>query len=192
MESPDRIAAGPVVLRRFTLADASGVQLLVGDWDVARQLVDIVAHPYLDGMAEAWINGHARARATGGEHTWAITRATDGALVGAIGMRPNGVHEHFGYWVGKPYWGHGFASASARAVIATLFRGTTLDAVWSTYLADNPASGRVMHKCGMIELHRESRRHRGADRPFIVRGITRTAWDAAAAAGSEDSAARTG
>jgi RimJ/RimL family protein N-acetyltransferase len=178
VESPDRIAAGPVVLRRFTLADARDVQALVGDWDVARQLVDIVAHPYLDGMAEAWIGGHAHARATGGEHTFAITRATDGVLVGAIGMRPNGVHEHFGYWVGKPHWGHGYASASAQAVIDCLFRNTMLEAVWSTYLADNPASGRVMEKCGMIELHRETRRHRGAERPFIVRGITREAWRA--------------
>ncbi len=166
------------MLRRFTLADARDVQALVGDWDVARQLVDIVAHPYLDGMAEAWINGHAQARTTGGEHTFAITRATDGALVGAIGMRPNGVHEHFGYWVGKPYWGRGYASAAAQTVIDLLFRHTALDAVWSTYLADNPASGRVMEKCGMLELHRETRRHRGEERPFIVRGITRDAWRA--------------
>lgn len=182
MESPDRIAAGPVVLRRFTLADARDVQALVGEWEVARQLVDLVAHPYLDGMAEAWIGGHAQARATGGEHTWAITRASDDVFVGTIGMRPNGVHEHFGYWIGKPYWGHGYASASAHAVIDLLFRNTTLDAVWSTHLADNPASGRVMEKCGMIELHRETRRHRGAERPFIVRGTTRAAWNARMAA----------
>ena len=93
-------------------------------------------------------------------------------------MRSNGVQDHFDYWVGKPHWGHGYASVSAATVFGLLFRNTALDAVWSTYLADNPASGRVMEKCGLIELHRETRRHRGEERPFIVRGITRDAWNA--------------
>ncbi len=182
MESPDRIDAGLVTLRRFTLADAREVQAMVGDWEVARNLVDLVPHPYLDGMAQAWISNHAPARAAGGEHTYAITRTSDGLLVGALGMRPNGVHEHFGYWVGRPHWGHGYATAAAGAAIALLFERTGLDAIWSTYLADNHGSGRVMAKNGMIELRREERLHRGELRPFIVRGITRAAWDARQAA----------
>ena len=176
MESPDRIDAGIVTLRRFTLADARDVQVMIGDWEVARNLVDLVPHPYLDGMAEAWISGHPRSQASGGEHTYAITRTGDGLLVGALGMRPNGVHEHFGYWVGKPHWGHGYATAAARSVVDVLFQNTPLDAVWSTYLADNPASGKVMEHCGMIEVARETRVHRGTPQPFIVRSITRAAW----------------
>lgn len=182
MDSPDRIAAGLVALRRFTLADAPHVQAMVGDWEVARNLVDLVPHPYPEGAAEAWISSHAAARASGGEHTYAITRAADGELVGALGMRPNGVHEHFGYWVGKPHWGHGYATAAAGAAIALLFECTGLDAIWSTYLADNHGSGRVMEKNRMIELRREVRTHRGEPRPFIVRGMTRVAWAARLAA----------
>lgn len=182
MDSPDRIDAGPVTLRRFTVADARAVQAMVGDWAVARNLVDLVPHPYPDGAAEAWIGSHAQARASGGEHTYAITRAADGTLVGALGLRPNGVHEHFGYWVGKPHWGLGYATSAAGAAIALLFARTELDAIWSTYLADNHGSGRVMEKNGMLELRREVRMHRGEERPFIVRGITRAAWEARLAA----------
>lgn len=182
MDSPEHIDAGIVTLRRFTLADAREVQVMAGDWEVARNLVDLVPHPYPDGAAEAWISSHAQARASGGEHTYAITRAADGALVGALGTRPNGVHEHFGYWVGRPHWGRGYATAAADAAIALLFARTALDAIWSTYLADNHGSGRVMEKNGMIELRDEARIHRGELRPFIVRGITRAAWDARQAA----------
>jgi len=183
MQSPDRIDAGIVTLRRFTLDDARSVQPMIGDWEVARNLVDLVPHPYLDGMAEAWIGSHAEARASGGEHTYAITRAADGALVGAIGMRPNGVHEHFGYWVGKPHWGNGYATAAAGAALALLFARTELNAIWSTYLSDNHGSGQVMAKNGMIELRREVRVHRGEPRPFIARGISRDAWERRAAPG---------
>ena len=44
------------------------------------------------------------------------------------------------------------------------------------HLARNPASGRVMEKCGMRVLCTETRDHRGAREDFCIRGITRDAW----------------
>ncbi len=178
MDLPERVLAAPVALRHFVPSDAPRVRLLADDWDVAKTTAAL-PHPYLDGMAEAWIGGHEAARARGEEFTFAIARANDSVLVGALGVRPKAnEHGHFGYWVGKAHWGRGYATAATRTAIALLFARTDLDAVWAVHLADNAGSARVMDKCGMTALRQETRSHRGEPRGFLVRGITREAWEA--------------
>ena len=178
MELPERVLAAPVLLRHFEAADAPDVRRLADDWEVARWTAAL-PHPYAEGMAEAWIAGHADARVRSGEHAYAITRTGDGTLVGALGIRPEAnVHGHFGYWIGRAHWGEGCATAATRAAIAILFARTDLDAVWAVHLVANVASARVMEKCGLRVLREEERTHRGQPRAFHVRGIARAAWDA--------------
>ena len=70
-------------------------------------------------MAEEWIDKHPALRALGSEYIYAITRAEDRVLVGAIALRPIAdQHENLGYWIGRDYWGNGYATAAARALIA--------------------------------------------------------------------------
>lgn len=177
MDFPERVLTGPVALRFFESSDASRVQELAAEWDVARSTAAI-PHPYLDGMAAAWIAGHADARLRGTELPYAITRADDGVLVGSLGLRPSAdEHGHFGYWIGKPHWGAGYATAATRAAITLLFACTDLDLLWAIHLADNRGSQRVMEKCAMRFLRRETYEHRGETREFAVRGITRAVWE---------------
>lgn len=58
--------AAPVLPRRFAPADAPDLRLLADDREVARWTAAL-PHPYTEGMAEAWIAGHADARACSGE-----------------------------------------------------------------------------------------------------------------------------
>jgi hypothetical protein len=105
-----------------------------------------------------------------------------GLLVGAIGLRPlRGERENIGYWIGRPYWGRGYATAAAQAVIALGFELLGLEALSASHLARNAASGRVMDKCGMRLLRQERRDHRGRPEDFCVRGITREEWASALA-----------
>lgn len=177
-ELPVEVLSSPVLLRHFTAQDAAAVQALAGDWEVAKTTAAL-PHPYLPGMAEAWIAGHEAARRDHGEHSYAITRASDGVLVGAFALRPDAnAHGHFGYWVGRAYWGCGYATAATRAGIAVLFARTDVDLVWAVHLAGNEGSGRVMDKCGLTVLRTETRNHRGTPSPMLVRGITRDDWEA--------------
>ncbi|MET0683430.1 MAG: GNAT family N-acetyltransferase [Casimicrobiaceae bacterium] len=180
MSLPERIASHPVVLRAFALADAPRITELCGDWEVAR-MTGLIPHPYLPEMAESFIAGCHRAVAADGPRTFAITRAGDGLLVGAIGLATSAdAIDSFGYWVGRPYWGNGYATAAARAVIALAFSRLDIDALQAIHLARNPASGRVMAKCGMSELRREMRPHRGGPtEEFLVWSIGRNAWERA-------------
>ena len=178
MDLSERVLAAPVLLRRFSPDDAEHVRRLADDRELARWIAAL-PHPYLPGMAEQWIAGHARTREGGGEHAYAIARAADGTLVGSLGVRPDANENgHFGYWVGRPYWGQGLATAATRAAVAILFAQTDQDAVWATHMAGNVASARVMAKCGLVVVRQETRAVRGAPCAYDVRAITRDAWEA--------------
>ena len=171
------------MLRPFALADAPRVQLLAGDRSVA-EMTALIPHPYEQGMAEAWIASHAAEAAGGREYTYAITRAEDALLVGAISLRPiAGERENLGYWIGCEFWGRGYATAAAGAVIAVTFRCLDCHQVTASHLMRNPASGRVLEKCGLAPLRRVMRDHRGMQEEFGVRGITRDAWEQQIAGG---------
>jgi RimJ/RimL family protein N-acetyltransferase len=173
---PERVFASPVALRRLTIDDATRVQLLAGERSVA-ELTALIPHPYPDGAAEAFIEEQSRAWARGTEYSYAIE--ADSVLVGVIGLRPAVTErENLGYWIGQPYWGRGYATAAANAVIALAFALLEIDRLTASHLARNGASQRVMEKCGMRLLRTGTRHHRGAEEAFCVRGITREEWEA--------------
>jgi RimJ/RimL family protein N-acetyltransferase len=174
---PERVLAYPVVLRAFQTSDAPRVQLLAGEREVAEPTA-LIPHPYRDGMAAAWIAALAQEQAAGREYTYAVTSGADGLLVGAIGLRPLATaHESLGFWIGRPYWGRGYATAAARAVIALAFGLLDVEALTASHLERNRASGRVLEKCGMRLLRTQTRLHRGRQETMCVRGITREAWE---------------
>jgi RimJ/RimL family protein N-acetyltransferase len=138
-----------LLLRPFRLKDASVVQQLAGAREVADTTQNI-PHPYLDGMAEAWIGSHADAWERKERVTFAITSEADG-VVGAITLRLTLTHRRaeLGYWVGRPFWNRGYATEAARAVLRFGFEGLGLNRIHASHLTRNPASGRVMAKAGL-------------------------------------------
>jgi RimJ/RimL family protein N-acetyltransferase len=77
---------------------------------------------------------------------WAIT--LDDALIGSCGLDLRGDDPELGYWLGVPHWGCGFATEAARAVIDHAFGKLDLQALQSGARVTNPASRRVLEKCG--------------------------------------------
>ncbi len=152
-------------LRPFTLLDAPEIQRLAGAREVAQGTLRI-PHPYPDGLAEAWVLSHRGAYERGQELALAIVRLEDGVLVGAIGLSfaPDDGHAELGYWIGVPYWGRGYATEAARALVAYGFRALGLQRVHARHFASNPASGRVLRKIGMAHEGRQRRHVRTWDR----------------------------
>lgn len=139
-----------LLLRAFDLADAPAVQALAGDRAIASTTCSI-PHPYPDGAAEQWISGQAAAYAEGVSVTFAITLKKSGALLGAIGFNVNQKNDwaEIGYWIGQPYWGHGYATEALRALIPWTFETLPLNRLQACHFTRNPASGRVMVKAGL-------------------------------------------
>ncbi|MEJ7812744.1 MAG: GNAT family N-acetyltransferase [Gemmatimonadaceae bacterium] len=173
-----------LVLRPFVADDAPAVQRLAGDRDIASTTLNI-PHPYEDGMAEAWIATHEDAFARSEGLTLAVTSRDDGALIGAVGIAINlrSSRAELGYWIGKPYWGRGYCTEAAAALVAYAFDVLDLNRVHATHLTWNPASGRVMRKIGMTYEGRlrEHERKWGVFEDIEKYGILRREYQAAGA-----------
>ena len=140
-----------LILRPFTLADAPRVQQLAGDPAIAATTLTI-PHPYENGVAETWIATHQAEFDQQIGVTFAITLKDTGELAGAISLldiRTDFQRAELGYWVGKPYWGCGYAPEAATPIIEYGFKQCQLQRIFAHHFADNPASGRVMEKAGM-------------------------------------------
>jgi RimJ/RimL family protein N-acetyltransferase len=139
-----------LVIRPYTLADAPDVQRLAGEREIAATTIRI-PHPYPDGAAEEWLSTHARGYESRDFVQFAVTRAEDGALAGGIGLELSTAHHcaELGYWIAVPYWGRGYATEAARAVVDYGFHALDLHRVEAHCFISNPASGRVLEKLGM-------------------------------------------
>ncbi|MEW6515554.1 MAG: GNAT family N-acetyltransferase [candidate division FCPU426 bacterium] len=138
-------------LRPFRLEDAADVRRLANERDVAAMTYRL-PHPYPAGLAEEWIRGQEPAYREGRETVFALTLRDNGGLIGSMGLMVKAEHERaeVGYWLGKPYWGKGFATEALEAVLEYGFGTLGLRRIFGQLFAPNQASARVMEKAGMI------------------------------------------
>lgn len=112
------------------------------------------------------------------ELVWAVTlaqpvvgqEARQGAMIGMAGLGPDddGRCAELGYWLGRRYWGHGYATEAAAAVVRHALRTLGLPALTSAYFTDNPRSARVLGKLGFFETRRGERPCRAAGGPVAA------------------------
>ena len=143
------ITTDRLILRDYTLADAPAMYRLVRAREVALNTLRI-PHPYPEEEAERWIASHAEMRARG-DYPFAITLRAGGELVGTVGLHVKRDHDHaeLGYWIGVPYWGRGYATEAAAAIVRFGFETLSLNRIMAMHFSRNPASGRVLQKIGM-------------------------------------------
>ncbi len=139
-----------LLLRPFVLADAPGMQRLVTAPEIAATTANI-PNPYPDGMAAQWIAGRPAALENETHVAYAVTLRQGGELVGNIGLHPEMAHRRaeLGYWMGVPYWGQGYCTEAAAAMLCYGFEELGLHRIMARHFKRNPASGRVMQKIGM-------------------------------------------
>ena len=150
-----RVVAGPapslvtarLLLRTPSEADIPDIVGQANDWAVARRLGRL-PHPY--GEADAH---HFLAHVVPKELAWAICSRTDGTFMGCIGLTPEpaGDAAELGYWLGRRFWGWGFATEAGAAVVAHAVTELRLPRLTSGYFTDNAASGRVLSKLGFVQ-----------------------------------------
>jgi [ribosomal protein S5]-alanine N-acetyltransferase len=139
-----------LILRRLELADAPSIQTLVSDKRIAMYSLSI-PYPYPEGGALEFINSSHERTAQGVSIELALVLRAEHQVIGCVGLRPK-PHKRsaeIGYWVGVPYWSHGYMTEAVRHVIQYAFDVMELNRIYATYLVSNPASGRVMQKAGM-------------------------------------------
>ena len=69
-------------------------------------------------------------------------------LIGGIGLHDDPAGMELGFWIAPPYWGLGFATEAASAVISMARDSLRLPRLRAAHFIDNPASGHVLRKLG--------------------------------------------
>ncbi|MBI3795783.1 MAG: GNAT family N-acetyltransferase [Deltaproteobacteria bacterium] len=162
IHAPAVITTDRLVLRRPALTDAADVYAYAHDPEVTRHLVwpthteikESIA--FLETCDPRW--------EAGDEYCWVITIAPEDRVVGSIGCRVREYTADFGYVLHRAYWGHGYATEAAQAVVTWLRSLPGICRISATCDVDNLASVRVLEKSG---LSCEGRLRRSTIRPNL-------------------------
>ena len=134
-----------LILRPPRPADIPAMAVWLGDFSVSRNLAR-VPYPYTEADAEDFVTNHGRHG--NGHYNFIITHKLDGLFMGGIGLNREEKGHEFGYWLGRPFWGQGFATEAARSLVQFAFASQGVSFVWAGWFHDNPASGHVLAKLG--------------------------------------------
>ncbi|HKA16568.1 MAG TPA: GNAT family protein [Myxococcota bacterium] len=149
---------GACIVRDWRPSDRQSLVRAANNRNVWRNLTHRFPHPYTGERADGWFAELAK---TSVPTHWAIE--VGGEAVGGIGVDPGeGIYArsaHFGYWLGEPFWRRGIATAAARACAEHVFATSDLVRLEAPVFEWNPASMRVLEKCGFA---REGVLRRGA------------------------------
>ncbi len=134
-------------VRDWRRTDKASLVRLANNRNVWRNLAHRFPHPYTEASADAWFELLEKKHAS--TH-WAIE--CEGVAAGGIGIDPGeGIYAKnavFGYWLGEEFWGRGIMTAAVRATVDHVFVHFDLARLVSPVFEWNPASMRVLEKCG--------------------------------------------
>lgn len=83
---------------------------------------------------------------------WSAIRKSDGRFIGICGLEgvPDTAEGEIDYRVGPPYWGQGYATEAARAMVRFGFEHTAWDRIVAAVIPANAASVRVAEHLGFV------------------------------------------
>ena len=140
-----------------------------------------IPHPYPSGEAERYVFTTRNANSNGEGLGLVLTRlGSPKDIIGAIGLFSRDLPEtlELGYWIGAPNWGQGFATEAVHAMLDAAFSLSRSNAVLAVVKPDNPASIRVLERCGFSKSGEGIRfmPARGHDEAVFKFTILRDQW----------------
>ena len=163
----DVIETDRLILRPYRTSDAGVVARSLDNINVSRWLTR-VPHPYTRQDA---LNFFAM-KSGSSDAIYAV--CDEDELVGCVSIQ-----SELGYWYGEQFWGRGYATEAARALMARHFSSTS-DTVPSGYHLGNAGSKRVLEKLGFqpTGVRTAHSRSQGVDVTIQGMELTKTRWDA--------------
>lgn len=175
----EKIQGSQINLRRMRRADAAGLVPHINDVTVARNT--FIPHPYRLKNAHEFIRSAHNWWRKGTAYAFGIEDPVTKEIIGGIGMhmisRKHRCYET-GYWVSRKYRGRGIAPEAVRLVLGFGFRELKLVRIQAQVMSGNPASVRVLEKCGFTYegCERMRLKHRGRWKDMMLFSILREEW----------------
>jgi RimJ/RimL family protein N-acetyltransferase len=137
-------------IRPWLPSDVSALARLADNREIWRNLRDAFPHPYAKKDARAWVRAVTRQLPC--MHFAIVVEDGAPTLAGGMGVTPaSDVHAgtaEIGYWLGEPFWGRGIMTAALAVFTEFAFAEFRLRRLYAHVLEWNPASMRVLEKCG--------------------------------------------
>jgi RimJ/RimL family protein N-acetyltransferase len=150
------IATPRLRLRAPKAREAKRIAGLADDPGIGR-MTTRMPYPYGVSDAEGFL-GHLNEADPATERVFAVERPGEG-LIGMLGFHPGDFgRSELGYWLGRSYWGAGYATEAVKAALAWARDAWGRRMVMAGHFADNPASGEVLIKAGFLYTGEVQRR----------------------------------
>ena len=141
-----------LILRPLTVDDADAVFVWAGDPAVNR-FMSYTLYTEVEQVRQ-WLRSVEQEPE--GVYEFGFVRKSDGLLIGSGGVGPDSREPgawDFGYNLRHDCWGRGYATEATRAILAFSHKELGAKVFAANHAVDNPASGRVMEKCGLTFRH---------------------------------------
>jgi RimJ/RimL family protein N-acetyltransferase len=141
-----------LVLRELKTTDIPKIVEYAGNPNVSKTTLNI-PYPYRERDAVSWINMTQQGFVDKTYYAFAIDLKSASEFIGGTGLK---MEERFnraeaGYWIAEPFWNIGYCTEALNALLKFGFEKLNLNKIYVTYFVENPASGKVMKKTGMIQ-----------------------------------------
>ncbi|MBQ3947734.1 MAG: GNAT family N-acetyltransferase [Ruminococcus sp.] len=135
-----------LILRPLTIEDAEAVFEWTGDPRVAKYMI-YSTHPDIL-TTKTWLSSLCDLE---NEYTWGFVRKSDGKLIGSgsIRFRTDENRWSFGYNVRYDCWNMGYTTEAVLKMMDFVRSEHGARNFVAEHAVDNPASGRVIEKCGL-------------------------------------------
>lgn len=139
-----------LILRPMTMRDAQDIYEYSCDREVARHVLWDAHRSVAD--SRAYLRYILRQYREGMPSSYGIVLKETGKVIGTIGFM--WLHEEnstveVGYSLARAHWNKGLMTEALQALIDMAFKTLHLHRIEAQHETSNPASGRVMLKCGM-------------------------------------------
>jgi len=163
--TPVRLLLEHCEIRSWDRRDIPALVRNANSYNVWRNLRDRFPFPYTTVHGEAWVRAATQERP---QTSFAVVAA--GEAAGGIGFLPQedvGRHSaEIGYWLGETHWGQGLMTEALRGFVPWVFDHFAVCRLYAYVFEWNPASCRVLEKCG-FELEGRLRKSVAKDGQII-------------------------
>jgi ribosomal-protein-alanine N-acetyltransferase len=176
-----RIETERLILRRFEIDDAES---MYKNWASDTQVTKFLTWPTHAGVEDSKniIELWRKDADTLSSYQWCIELKELGEPIGSIAVvhmdEEAGVVE-IGYCIGRQFWGQCITTEAFDALINFFFEEVQVNRIEARHDRNNPASGRVMQKCGLVRegMKRQGDRNNTGICDVVFYGLLREEWE---------------
>lgn len=144
-----RIETDRLVIRSFEISDIDAYAAIVADPRVTRYLSSSAPHSFKE--ASDYVLAVVEEEANSGIVRYAVELKENGRLIGFCGFKQIGDAVDLGWRYGHEFWGRGYGSEAALAVMRYGIEILKLNNIFSVAMVKNVASVKIIEKLGYKE-----------------------------------------